>query len=170
MLSTQLSDALNAQINAELWSAYLYLSMSLHAAQNGMPGLSHWMYVQSQEEQEHSRILQKYMLSQETPVELRPIKAVPLIWDDAPEMLRETLMHERQVTAMINDLLNMATDERDFATMGRLRWFVEEQLEEEEQARQLLNQLEMVDDDSYGRYELDQQLLLRRYTKPDSAF
>lgn len=167
MISTEMEKALNAQINAELWSAYQYLSMSLCAAHSGMPGLSHWMYVQWQEEQEHARILQKYMLSQAAQVELRAIAAVPIHWDDAPEMLRETLLHEREVTSMINDLMNLATDERDFATMGRLRWFVEEQLEEEEQARDLLTQLEMVDDDSYGRYELDQQLLRRRLKHPE---
>lgn len=162
MLSSKLESALNAQINAELWSAYLYLSMSLHAAHTGMPGLSHWMLVQSQEELHHARLLQRYMLSQDVPVTLRPIASVPTEWDDAPEMLRETLMHEREVTEMISDLMNMAMDERDFATMGRLRWFVDEQVEEEEQARDLLASLELVDDDSYGRYELDQQLLHRK--------
>lgn len=166
MISSKMEDALNAQINAELWSAYLYLSMSFYAARSNMPGLSHWMYVQWQEEQNHARILQKYMLSQEAQVCLRPISAVPVEWDDAAEMLSETLLHEREVTEMINDLMNQAVDERDFATMGCLRWFVDEQIEEEEQVRELLSAMRMVDDDSYGRYELDQQLLHRKPACP----
>lgn len=162
MLTSNMTNALNAQINAELWSAYLYLSMSLYASRIGLPGLSHWMFVQWQEEQHHARLLQQYMLSQEAPVLLKPISAVPVKWDDAPEMMRETLLHEREVTSMINDLMNLAADERDFATLSRLRWFVDEQIEEEEQARDLLTALQQVDDDSYGRYQLDRQLLSRQ--------
>lgn len=163
MLSTNMTNALNAQINAELWSAYLYLSMSLYADRIDMPGLSHWMYVQWQEEQHHARLLQQYMLSQEAPVLLQPIAAVPTKWDDASEMVHETLLHEREVTAMINDLMDLAMDERDYATINRLRWFVDEQVEEEEQARDLLAALEQVDD-SYGRYQLDRHLLSRQLT------
>lgn len=162
-----MEDALNVQINAELWSAYLYLSMSLSAAHEGMPGMSHWMYVQAEEELQHARLLEKYLLSQDARVLLRPIAAVPTDWDDVIEMMREALMHEREVTEMINDLMNKAVDERDFATLGRLRWFVDEQVEEEQQARDLLTQLELVDSDAYGRYELDQQLLRRKLTPYD---
>ncbi len=162
MITTKMEDALNAQINAELWSAYLYLSMSLYASRSSMPGLSHWMYVQWQEELHHARILQKYMLSQEAKIQVLPISPVPTEWDDAIEMLRETLLHEREVTEMINELMNLALDEHDFATMGCLHWFVDEQVEEEEQVRDLLSAMRMVGDDSYGSYELDQQLLHRK--------
>lgn len=163
MLSIKLQSAINQQINAELWSAYLYLSMSLSASRQAMPGLSHWLFVQWQEEQDHARRLQNYLLSRDALVLLQPISAVPSDWDDARQMVREMLMHEREVTAQINDLMSLATDERDFATMGQLRWFVDEQVEEEVAARDLLSSYELVDDDSYGRYELDRQLLLRHY-------
>lgn len=162
MISSKMESALNAQINAELWSAYLYLSMSLHAGHNGLPGLSHWMFIQSQEEQQHARLLQQYMLSQDVPVTLEAISAVPTKWENAVEMLRETLMHEQKVTEMIHNLMRLAEDEHDYATMNRLHWFIDEQVEEEEHARGLLAALEMVNDNSYGRYEIDQHLLQRQ--------
>lgn len=168
MLSNRIEDALNAQICAELSSAYLYLSMSLYAAHQNMPGLSNWMFVQWQEEQDHARILQKYMLARESAVSLRPIDGVPVEWDDVMEMLSDALYHEQEITGMIDELMGLATDERDYATMGRLRWFVDEQVEEEEQVRDLLHAMEMVEDDPYGRYELDQQLAHRHYKPADA--
>lgn len=168
MISSNIEDALNAQICAELSSAYLYLSMSLFAARQNMPGLSNWMFVQWQEEQDHARILQKYMLSRENAVELRPIEGVPTNWDSLMEMAEDALYHEQDVTAMINNLMSLATDECDYATMGRLRWFVDEQVEEEEQVRDLIRALDMVNGDSYGLYEIDQQLAHRRYKPADA--
>lgn len=168
MLSPKIQIALNEQINAEYWSAYLYLSMSLSAAQMSMPGLSNWLFVQWQEEQDHARVLQRYMIARETPVTLLPIASVPNEWDDALQMAREAQLHEHEISERINNLMDLATEERDFATLGRLRWFVDEQVEEEDSVRCLLNSLEMVDDDSYGRYELDQQLLRRHYRSCDA--
>lgn len=161
MLSSKMENALNEQINAELWSGYLYLSMSLCAARNGLPGLSHWMYVQWQEEQEHARRIQCYMLSQDAVVELRAIASVPTEWDNAREMMRETLMHEQEVTSMIDERMTMAHDERDYATMNHLQWFVNEQVEEEERAREILATLDMIGDDTCALYQLDQTLKLR---------
>ncbi|MCQ2335471.1 MAG: ferritin [Paludibacteraceae bacterium] len=163
MLSKKIQEALNAQINAELWSAYLYLSMSMNAQTKNLPGLSHWMFVQWQAELDHARILQEYMHAQNAEVQLMSIASVPTRWEDAAEMLRETLMHEQEVTAMINDLMNMAMEERDYATMNRLNWFVAEQVEEEESARDLLTTLDSLCDDPFGCYQMDQQLLRRHY-------
>lgn len=168
MLSSRIEDALNAQICAELSSAYLYLSMSLYAANQNMPGLSNWMYVQWQEEQDHARILQQYMLAREAAVELRPIDGVPTKWDDAMEMVSDALYHEQHITEMIDELMNLATDERDYATVGRLQWFVDEQVEEEQQVRELLHTLTLVDDDAYSSYLFDQQLALRCYKPADA--
>lgn len=162
MISNKIESALNEQINAELWSGYLYLSMSLNAARNGLPGLSHWMYVQWHEEQDHARMLQLYMLSQNCSVELTSIASVPTDWDDAREMLSEALLHEQEVTSMINELMSMAADERDYATMNRLRWFVDEQIEEEENLRELIASLQMVGECSTGEYVIDQQMLKRK--------
>lgn len=167
MLSQKMQDALNAQINAELWSAYLYLSMSEDAQTKGLPGLSHWMRVQWKEEQDHAEIIEKYLHAQNARVVLSAIGDVPIKWDDCPEMLREALSHEEEVTAMINDLMGRAYGEHDFASMGRLQWLVDEQVEEEEQLRSLLSAWEMVEDDAYGRYEFDQHLLRRHYQRPD---
>lgn len=158
-----MQDALNAQINAELWSGYLYLSMSMDAQDKGLRGLAHWMFVQWKEEQEHARLLQQYMHAQRARVQLKAIATVPTEWEDAQAMVRQLILHEEEVSAMINDLMDLASDEHDFATMGRLRWFVDEQVEEEEAGHDLLCALEMVGDDSYGCYELDQQLLHRKF-------
>lgn len=167
MLTTKIQGALNAQINAEMWSAYLYLSMSLDAESKQMPGLANWFYVQWQEELDHARILQKYLLAQDAKVRLKPIAQVPTEWSDPIEMIRETCMHEEEVTGMINDLMILALDEKDFATQSRLQWFVDEQVEEETIARGMLATIQMVMSDSYGIYELDQQLGRRRYHTAD---
>lgn len=162
MLSAKLENALNEQINAELWSGYLYLSMSICAARNGMPGLSHWMFIQWQEEQTHARRIQLYMLSRNANVQLQAIAAVPTEWEDAQEMLREALMHEQEITAMIDSLMTMAYEENDYATINHLTWFVDEQIEEEQQVRDILSHLNMVEDDVCGLYQIDQQLLQRK--------
>lgn len=163
MLTIKMQSAINAQINAEIWSAYLYLSMSMDAQIKQMPGLANWFYVQWLEELDHARILQKYLIAQDARVELKPIAAVPTVWDDPIEMMRETCMHEEEVTGMISDLMLLALDEKDFATQSRLQWFVDEQVEEESTARGLLGTIQLVIGDSYGTYELDHQLGRRRY-------
>lgn len=165
MLTAKIHDALNAQINAEYWSAYLYLSMSMDAQQQGLPGMANWFYVQWLEEQDHARILQLYLHSQDMPVLLSPIASVPQSWSDPQEMMRETLMHEEEVTAMINDLAELSQKERDFPTLSRLQWFVDEQVEEEDSVRAIIDALHLVAKDSYGLYELDRQLGRRSYRK-----
>lgn len=161
MLSSKMENALNEQINAEIWSGYLYLSMSLCAARHGLPGLSHWMHIQSHEELAHARRLQLYLLSQDAMVELRSIATVPVEWDDTQEILRVALMHEQEVTSMINERMTLAIDEHDFATMIQLQWFVNEQIEEEQQLRDLLATLDMVEESPCALYQIDQQLLQR---------
>ena len=95
MLSQKLHDALNAQVNAELWSAYLYLSMSMDAEAKGLKGVANWFYVQFCEEQAHARIFMNYINSRDAKVELKPIDEVPTTWDSALDMFKETLNHER---------------------------------------------------------------------------
>ena len=104
MLSKKLHEALNAQINAELWSAYLYLSMSMDAEAKGLKGVANWFYIQFQEEQDHARIFMNYILSRDAEVTLRPIAEVRTSWASPLEMFRDTLEHEKKVTALINDL------------------------------------------------------------------
>ena len=110
MLSKKLHEAMNAQINAELWSAYLYLSMSMDAEAKGLKGVANWFYVQFQEEQDHARIFMNYILSRDAEVKLLPIEEVRTAWTSPLEMFQDTLVHEKEVTAMINNLAAIAAE------------------------------------------------------------
>lgn len=165
MLSQQLHDALNAQINAEMWSAYLYLSMSVDAEAKGLKGVANWFYVQFQEEQDHARILMNYILSRDAEVHLQPIAEVRTSWDSPLEMFRDTLEHEQKVTAMINNLAAIAAGDKDYASSNMLVWFIDEQVEEEETAREMIGACEAVEGNKFGLYMLDKELAARTYTQ-----
>lgn len=165
MLSKQLHDALNAQINAEMWSAYLYLSMSMDAEAKGLKGVANWFYVQFQEEQDHARILMNYILSRNAEVRLQPIAEVRTSWDSPLEMFRDTLEHEQKVTAMINNLAAIAAGDKDYASSNMLVWFIDEQVEEEESAREMITACEAVEGNKFGLYMLDKELAARTYTQ-----
>ena len=166
MISKRMQDAINAQINAELWSAYLYLSMSMDAADKGLKGVANWFAIQFKEEQDHAQIFINYMQSQGARVELAPIAAVDTEWDSAKAMFEQTLTHEQKVTSLIHNLCVIAAEEKDVATANRLTWFVDEQVEEEESARDILDQLRMVEGNNYGLYMIDKEMAARVYTTP----
>ena len=165
MLSQQLHEALNAQINAEMWSAYLYLSMSVDAEAKGLKGVANWFYVQFPEEQDHARILMNYILSRDAEVRLQPIAEVRTSWDSPLEMFRDTLEHEQKVTAMINNLAAIAAGDKDYASSNMLVWFIDEQVEEEESAREMIGACEAVEGNKFGLYMLDKELAARTYTQ-----
>lgn len=166
MLSKNLYEAINAQINAELWSAYLYLAMSMDAESKGLKGVANWFYVQFQEEQDHARIFMNYLNSRDAKVVLTPIAEVPTEWDSILAMFTQTLEHEKKVTSLINNLAAIANDDRDFASINRLTWFIDEQVEEEENAREMIAAFEAVEGNKYGMYMLDKELATRTYTTP----
>ena len=166
MLSKQLHHAINAQINAELWSAYLYLSMSMDAEAKGLKGVANWFYVQYLEEQDHARIFMNYLNSRDVKVILQPIAEVPTEWDSVLAMFKQTLEHEKKVTALINNLAFIANEDRDFASVNRLAWFIDEQVEEEENAREMIAAVEAVEGNKYGMYMLDKELATRVYNTP----
>ena len=166
MISKKLHDAINAQINAELWSAYLYLAMSMDAETKGYKGVANWFYVQFQEEQDHARIFMNYLNSIDAKVSLLPIDEVPATWDNVLAMFKQTLEHEKKVTSLINNLAAIANEDRDFASINRLVWFIDEQVEEEENARDMITAVEAVEDNKYGMYMLDKELAARTYTTP----
>ena len=165
MISQKLHDAINAQINAELWSAYLYLSMSMDAESKGYKGVANWFYVQFCEEQDHARIFMNYLNSRDAKVELKPIEEVPTSWNTVLDMYKKTLEHEKVVTGLINNLAAIANEDRDFASINRLVWFIDEQVEEEESARDMIAAVEAVEDNKYGMYMLDKELAARTYTQ-----
>ena len=166
MLSPELHKAINTQVNAELWSAYLYLAMSLDAESKGYKGVANWFYIQFQEEQAHARILMNYLNSRDAKVELLPVEAVPSTWDSVLDMFKKTLEHEKKVTALISKLAAIATEDRDFASINRLNWFIDEQVEEEESARDMIAAVEAVEGNKYGMYMLDKELAARVYNVP----
>ena len=165
MLSKKLHEALNAQINAELWSAYLYLSMSMDAEAKGLKGVANWFYIQFQEEQDHARIFMNYILSRDAEVTLRPIAEVRTSWASPLEMFRDTLEHEKKVTALINDLAAIAAEDKDYASSNMLVWFIVEQGEEEESARGMITACEAVEGNKFGMYMLDKELAARTYSQ-----
>lgn len=165
MLSAKLHTAINEQINAELWSAYLYLSMSMDAEAKGLKGVANWFYVQWLEEQDHARILMNYLNSRDAKVTLKPIEPVATEWSSVLEMFTETLRHEKVVTSLINNLAAIAAEDRDFASSNMLVWFINEQVEEEESARDMIFAVESVEGNKYGMYQLDKELATRVYSQ-----
>jgi ferritin len=166
MISKRLEDAINAQINAELWSAYLYLSMGMNFEAKGMPGTANWFRIQFKEEQDHATIFMNYINSRDGKVTLLPIDAVDTSWDSILHAYEETLRHERVVTGRINDLYTIALEDRDYASQSMLKWFIDEQVEEEETARDYIDALKKIGDNGYGLYMFDKELAARTYTVP----
>ena len=165
MLNQKIEEALNAQINAEMWSAYLYLSMAAYCHSQGNPGMGKWFEVQFQEEQDHAKIFFNYVISRGGNVVLKPIEAVPTTWNSVLEVFESTLEHEQKVTALINNLFAITTAENDYATQSMLKWFIDEQVEEEETAQNIIDNLKMIKDNGYGLYMLDKELGARVYTQ-----
>lgn len=168
MLNNKVQDALNEQINAEFWSAYLYLSMAQHFEAEGMPGVANWFKIQFQEEQAHATIFMNYINQRGGRVTLKAIDAVPTSWESPLEAFKATLEHEKKVTALINDLYALAESERDYATRDRLTWFISEQVEEEDNCRTLIDKFSLIGNDGMGLYMLDQELGSRTYTAPSA--
>lgn len=165
MLNKKIEEALNAQINAEMWSAYLYLSMSAFCHSIGNKGMATWFEVQFKEEQDHAQIFFNYINSRGGRVSLSPIDAVPFEWASVLDVFEQTLAHEQKVTGLINNLYAIAAQENDFATMSTLKWFIDEQVEEEDTARTIIDNLKMIKDNGYGLYMLDKELGARTYTQ-----
>ena len=166
MISPKIQDAINAQINAELWSAYLYLAMGMHFESEGRAGIANWFRIQFKEEQAHAEIFINYLNSRGGRVVLKPSDAVPESWESPLAAFEATLAHEQKVTALINNLYALAEAEHDYATRGKLDWFVSEQVEEEETATNFIERLKLIGNDGLALYMLDQELASRVYNVP----
>lgn len=166
MISKKMADAINAQINWEFWSGYLYLSMANNFEAKGLKGIANWFNVQFKEELAHAQVFINYLNSRDGRVILAPIAEVPTEWATPLDAFKATLEHEQKVTALINNLYALAEEEHDFATREKLNWFVAEQVEEEDNARSLIDNFTLVGDNGYGIYQLDNELAARTYTAP----
>ena len=161
MIDKRLEEELNKQLNAELYSAYLYLSMSAYCADNNLAGFSHWMQLQFEEEQSHAMKFFQYILDRGGKVELKQINQPKQEWDGIIDVFAAVLKHEQSITKMINDLVNVAMEERDHATVNLLQWYVSEQVEEEATVSDLLDQLRLIEGKGAGLFMLDREAKAR---------
>ncbi|MDH6355727.1 ferritin [Dysgonomonas sp. PH5-45] len=164
MLNKKVEAALNAQVNAEFWAGYLYLSMSAHFAKDGKSGFANWFRVQAQEECDHAMKIFDFINTRGGEVKLAAIEGVPLSWESPLAAFQAALEHEKVVTKMIDDLVALARAEKDNATLSMLQWFVDEQVEEEESAQEYIDVLNLIGDSGAGLYSLDKELKARKYT------
>ena len=162
MLSPAVQDAMNQQVNAELYSAYLYLAMAADFEEKNLHGIAHWMQVQAKEEAGHALKFFKYIPERGGRVTLTPIAAPPAKWDSPQAVFEQVYKHECHVTSLINKLADLAGAEKDHASGVFLQWFVNEQVEEEAHASELLHQLKMVGDSKQGLFMLDRHLAQRQ--------
>lgn len=158
MISKKVADAINSQINAELFSAYLYLSMSAYFHDINLPGFAKWMEVQAGEECLHAKKFYDYLAERGGRVLLKPIDGPDTEWKSPRDVFEATYKHEQKVTGLINDLTNLAIEEKDHATAIMLQWFVSEQVEEEASASELLERIKLVGDSGNGLFMLDREL------------
>ena len=161
MLSKKIEEAINNQINAEMWSAYLYLAMSMDANDKGLKGVAHWYRKQYDEEMEHAFRFVHYLEEQLARVELKPIAKFKTSWKNMAEMFNETLEHEKVVTGLIHKLCDLAAKEKDYATANMLQWFVNEQVEEEANATELIEAAKCIGNDKAAFFMFDKELAAR---------
>jgi ferritin len=166
MLNEKVQDALCEQLNAELYSSYLYLAMSANFSEMDLEGFANWMRVQAQEELMHAMKFYDYINERGGRVTLKEIITPQKEWKSPKGAFEHTYSHEQKVTGLINDLVDMAISEKDHATNNFLQWFVEEQVEEEASSSGVLKKLEMIGDDPSGLLMLDQELAQRVFTPP----
>ena len=161
MIKNSLEKELNDQINAEFYSAYLYLSMAAYFDTISLRGFSNWMNVQYQEEMSHMLKMYNFVLERGGKVMLTAIDAPPSEWSGPLEVFEETLRHEEMVTERINNIVDLAIREKDHATNNFLQWFVSEQVEEESNVSTILEQTRMLSDSKESLYMLDKELSQR---------
>lgn len=166
MIKEKIKDAINKQINAEMYSAYLYLSMSTYFESINLKGFASWMKAQAQEEMLHAMKLYDYVNERGGRVLLTAIDTPPTQWDSSLAVFEYTYKHEQKVTGLINDLVDLAISEKDHATNNFLQWFVAEQVEEESSADEVVQKLKIAGDQGGGLFMLDRELGQRVFTPP----
>ncbi len=158
MISEKMQEALNEQVNKEFYSAYMYLAMSAYSNTIGLPGFANWMRMQYEEEIMHVTKMYDYIQDQGGVVTLKAIEQPPLEYGTPVEVFEQTLEHEQYVTSLIHKLMDLAVQEKDYATQTFLQWYVTEQVEEEANVNDILSPLRMVGEDKGGLMMIDQQL------------
>jgi ferritin len=158
MISDKLTKAINEQITREFYSAYMYLAMANDAMDKGFKGAANWLNLQFNEEQTHALKFSDYLQDQGAKVVLGAIEQPQSEWSDLVAMFKDVLEHEQKVTAWINEIMAIAVAENDFAAQGMLKWFIDEQVEEEANATDVIWMLEMNSESNVALFQADQEL------------
>ncbi|MBM4288605.1 MAG: ferritin [Deltaproteobacteria bacterium] len=166
MFSEKMEQALNQQVNAELYSAYLYLAMAAYFHAMNLNGFANWMMVQNQEETAHAMKFYHFINERGGRVKLAQIDQPTSAWSSPLDVFEATLRHEEKVTGLINNLVDLAMAERDHASNAFLQWFITEQVEEEASANEIIQNLKLAGNDPHSLFMLDRELATRVFTPP----
>lgn len=162
MISKVMQAAINEQINKEMFSSYLYLSMAAYFEAENLPGFGNWLRIQAEEENEHAMKFYNHLLERGGKVELKAIAAPKTSWGSAMEAVSEVLTHEQHVTKSIHDLYEVALQEKDYAAQVMLHWFIDEQVEEEANASAILDNMKRIEAHETAVLMLDHRLGKRK--------
>ena len=160
-INKKVEEAIVKQINAEIYSAYLYLGMSSRCTELNLKGMANWFYVQAQEEMTHAMKFYRFVLDRSGHVLMPAIEGVRTDWKAPLEMFEAAYEHEQKVTALINGIMDTAIAERDHATSSMLNWFIDEQVEEEANASEISEKLRLIGESKEGLLMLDKELSTR---------
>ena len=166
MFDTKVAALLNEQINKEMYSGYLYLDMNNYFQARGLDGFANWYMIQAQEERDHAMLFYQYMQNNDLKVTLGAIAKPDKVFNTDMDVLQAGLEHEKYVTSLINAIYAAAYEAKDFRTMQFLDWFIKEQGEEEQNARDLITKYELFGNDPKSLYMLNQELAARTYNTP----
>jgi ferritin len=169
MIKKEVLAAINEQINAESYSAYMYLSMSAYFEEMGLSGFGHWMKIQYQEESAHALKFFNYLTERNGKVVLKAIAQVPVDFNGIVDVFEKTLAHENHVTELIDHLMDVAVAANDHATQSFLKWFVDEQVEEEANVEKILATLKLINGQGNGIFMMDREMTMRVFVDPNAA-
>ncbi|MCB2192239.1 MAG: ferritin [Deltaproteobacteria bacterium] len=166
MLNEKMEAAINGQINAEIYSSYLYMSMATWFDAQSLPGMAHWMRVQAQEEWTHAIKFYNFVNERGGRVILSAIEGPETEWDNPLAVFQAVAEHEAKVTGLINGLMDLALELKDHASSSFLQWFVDEQVEEESSAADVVGQMKLAQDNPSALLMLDKELAARVFNMP----
>ncbi len=169
MIKKEVLDAINEQINAEAYSAYMYLSMAAYFEDMGLSGFANWMKVQYQEESAHSIKFFNYLTERGGRVTLKAVAQVPVDFNGVVDVFEKTLAHEIHVTSLINNLIDVSIKASDHASQSFLKWFIDEQVEEEANVEKILQTLKLINGQGNGIFMMDRELGQRVFVDPNAA-
>ena len=168
-MNKKIEKAINEQINAELYSAYMYLSMAAYFDGLGLTGFANWMKVQFEEEQFHAMKFYEFVYERGGDITLKAIDQPPVKFKSPLQAFQETLKHEKLVTSLINKLYELATKEKDYAFQSFLKWYIDEQVEEEANATEMIDKIKLAGEKGPGLFMLDKELAARKFNAAEEV-